>query len=427
MSEAPALAFSGDTDSRRMFERYREVRHRSEDLVARLSPEDCLAQSMPDASPAKWHLAHVSWYFETFMLAPWLPGYEPLNADYRVLYNSYYNGIGAQHPRPERGLVTRPSLAEVFAYRHHVDDAMEQLIEQALVGDPERAAIFELGLHHEQQHQELLLMDIKHLFSRNPLQPAYRAPEAPPASGTATPLTWHRFEGGIGLFGAGEGRFCFDNERPRHQVLQQAFELASRPVSNGEFLAFMREGGYTSPALWLSDGWATVQREHWQHPYYWREIDGQWFEFTLRGLVPLDLAAPACHLSYFEADAFAAWAGARLPGEFEWEAAGAGAAVAGNFYESGELHPRAAGGDGIIQLFGDVWEWTRSNYGPYPGFRPPAGAVGEYNGKFMNGQYVLRGGACVTPASHARASYRNFYYPHTHWHFSGLRLARDAS
>jgi len=426
MQESQALAFSGETDCAAMQRRYLAVRQQTEDLVAELSPEDCLAQSMPDASPAKWHLAHVTWYFETFLLESWSPDYVPLDRDYRVLFNSYYNAVGEQHPRPRRGLLTRPTLAQVFAYRQYVDEAMATLIERGLVGDPERAALFELGLHHEQQHQELLLMDVKHLFSCNPLAPAYhQAPAALPAPDPG-PLRWRAFEGGIGLFGAPAEGFSFDNERPRHQALLQPYELASRPVTNGEFLAFIADGGYEQPGLWLADGWAAVQQAGWRHPRYWRERDGQWLEFTLAGLQPLDPHAPACHLSYFEADAYASWAGARLPDEREWEAAAASAPVAGNFLESGHLQPRAAApAAGLQQLFGDVWEWTRSSYSPYPGFRPPAGAVGEYNGKFMSGQYVLRGGACVTPQSHARLHYRNFYYPDTHWHFSGLRLARD--
>lgn len=408
-----------------LLRRFRQVRGSSEQLVAPLSPEDCVVQSMDDASPAKWHLAHTTWFFETFVLARARSRYQPFDPDYHYLFNSYYNAVGPRHPRPERGLVTRPALAEVLAYRRETDARMEELLQTG----PEDEAVLEaveLGLHHEQQHQELLLMDIKHLLSCNPRQPAYRNRPLDPTPGLELEwLVWPEDTVGIGHDGQA---FCFDNERPRHRVLTPAFALANRPVSNADWLAFIQAEGYQRPEFWLSDGWAQAEREHWQHPFYWRQGTEGWMEFTLQGLQPLDLHAPVCHLSYYEADAFASWAGARLPTEAEWERAVSDRPVEGNFVESDRLHPggRTAGAPGALcRAYGDVWEWTRSSYAPYPGFRAAEGALGEYNGKFMCSQYVLRGGACVSPRTHLRASYRNFYYPHTRWHFSGLRLARD--
>jgi ergothioneine biosynthesis protein EgtB len=400
------------------------VRAQTERLAAPLSAEDCCVQSMPDASPTKWHLAHTSWFFETFLLEPGLPGYRPFRAEFRVLFNSYYDGVGAQHPRPERGLLTRPGLDEVLAYRRHVDAAIRALLD----GDPpgDRAALVELGLQHEQQHQELLLTDAKDLLARNPLRPSYRGDLAPPPRRSAPPLHWQRYETAIRDVGSDGAGFHFDNEAPRHPVLVHGFELASRPVTNAEFLAFVEEGGYEQPAWWLADGFAAARAQGWRAPAYWERRDGVWLEFTLGGLRPLDPDAPVSHLSGYEADAYARFAGARLPREEEWETAAAAAPVRGNFVESDHLHPVAAEGDGAgLQLFGDVWEWTQSAYAAYPGFAPAAGAVGEYNGKFMCNQWVLRGGSCATPAGHVRASYRNFFPPAARWQFSGLRLARD--
>lgn len=404
-------------------QRYAEVRARSRALVAPLSAEDACVQAMADTSPAKWHLAHVTWFFETFVLETREAKFKPFHAAFRELFNSYYNAVGRQFPRPQRGLLTRPSLDEVLAYRADVDARMDDVIREA---DADTVALIELGLHHEQQHQELLLMDIKYLLSLNPLNPAYG--DGPlPASAPGAPLAWRARTGGsvsIGHDGAG---FHFDNETPRHQALLAPHALASRLVRNGEYLAFMDDGGYARAQLWLADGWATRQREAWQAPQYWREVDGAWFEFTLTGLVPLDLDAPVCHVSHYEADAYAQWADARLPTEFEWEAAVADTPVRDARNETAHLHPRASTGRADFDdLFGAVWQWTRSAYLPYPGFKAPAGAVGEYNGKFMSNQMVLKGSCCATPVGHARASYRNFFYAHQRWAFTGIRLARDA-
>jgi ergothioneine biosynthesis protein EgtB len=404
-------------------ERYLAVRGRTLELVEPLSAEDCAVQSMPDASPAKWHLAHTTWFFEIFALPKALPGYRPFAPAYRELFNSYYNGVGEQHPRAQRGLLTRPSLAEVRAYRAHVDDCMARWLERA--ADPELLGIVELGLQHEQQHQELILTDVKHLLACNPLRPAYR--EAPLARGASTAeLRWHAWPEGVFEVGhAGRG-FAFDNESPRHRVFAAAFELASRAVTCGEYLEFMADGGYARHELWLSDGWRAVRERGWRAPLYWERSGGAWLVHTLAGVQEIDPAEPVCHVSWFEADAFARWAGARLPDEVEWELAAARAPLEGGFADAGRLHPAAApAGSGVQQLFGDVWEWTRSSYGPYPGFRPLAGELGEYNGKFMSGQMVLRGGSCATPAGHVRATYRNFFYPPDRWQFSGIRLARD--
>ena len=401
---------------------YRAVREATLVLIAPLSPEDCAIQSMPDASPAKWHLAHTTWFFETFVLAPHVPGYRLFDAAYGYLFNSYYDAIGERHPRPERGMLSRPSLDEVLAYRRYVD---EQLIAGTL---PEQAkTLLELGLHHEQQHQELILTDLKHLLSRNPLKPAYQK-QWPLTQIRARARSWIGFAGGLHDVGhAGEG-FAFDNEKPRHRVWLEDFEVASHPVTHGDFVDFIEDGGYRRPELWLSAGWDLVRARGWQAPEYWARRDGEWRTFTLHGEVPVDRNAPVCHVSFFEAEAFARWAGARLPTEAEWEVAARGSPPAGNFMESGALHPLALREDAapgaLAQAFGDVWEWTRSDYAPYPGYRPAAGAVGEYNGKFMCAQYVLRGGSCATPASHIRATYRNFFPPEARWQFSGLRLAK---
>jgi ergothioneine biosynthesis protein EgtB len=377
--------------------RYPSIRRASRDLAAGLSAEDCALQSMPDASPVKWHLAHTTWFFETFVLERHEPAYRPFHPAFRLLYNSYYNAIGEQYPRAQRGLMSRPPLEHVLRYREHVDQRMRELLAGRTLAD-DALSLVELGLHHEQQHQELILTDVKHLLSLNPLEPAC-LPGAP-APARETPLAWRAHPGGEADIGHDGTGFAFDNEMPRHRQCLAPFELASRPASNAEFLAFVEDGGYRNPAHWLSDGWAAVSAQRWEAPLYWRKREGTWQAFTLHGLQPLDPHAAAAHLSHYEADAFAHWSQARLPTEFEWEQA--------------------------AQAHGDVWEWTSSSYGPYPGYRPAAGAVGEYNGKFMSNQYVLRGGSCATPAGHARRSYRNFFPSAARWQFSGVRLARDA-
>ena len=405
-----------------MTDAYRAVRARTSALAAPLSAEDACVQSMPDASPAKWHLAHTSWFFERFVLSARLPGYKAFHERFEYLFNSYYFTVGQMHLRPRRGLITRPSLAEVLAYRAHVDAAIIALLERE-PDDPELEFLVTLGMHHEQQHQELMLTDIKHLFAQNPLLPAYVERPVPVAE-VAAPLRWIRgVSSPVEIGHDGEG-FAFDNETPRHRVLLAEHSLASRLVTNAEYREFIDDGGYSEPALWLSDGWSTVVAEGWRRPLYWQDDLAQ--EFTLAGLVPIQPDAPVTHLSYYEADAFARWAGARLPTEFEWEAAAAGQRPDGNFAGTGAYHPRpAAHAEGLQQLFGDAWEWTASPYAPYPGFRPLAGSLGEYNGKFMCSQMVLRGGSCATPAGHVRPSYRNFFYPGQRWQFSSLRLARD--
>jgi ergothioneine biosynthesis protein EgtB len=426
----PAVEASGQDD---LPARYREVRGFTEALARDLAPEDQVVQSMEDVSPTKWHLAHTSWFFETFLLQPRLPAYEPLDRRYAFLFNSYYVQAGERHCRAQRGYISRPTVAEVGRYRRHVDAAMERfLVEGGGAGDPEVRALTELGIHHEQQHQELLLTDIKHVFSVNPLRPPYRSEPLPPPNGPGAdegPPGWIEHEGGLEWIGhpGAEAGFAYDNEGPRHREFLEPFALADRLVSCGEYLAFMEDGGYERPELWLSAGWAVVQERNWTEPFYWERRDGRWMLYTLSGMREVDPAEPVCHLSYFEADAFARWAGARLPTEAEWEVAARGRPVQGNTVDSGRLHPAPAGarGEGPRQLWGDVWEWTRSQYSPYPGYRPLPGAVGEYNGKFMCNQFVLRGGSCVTSRSHLRATYRNFFPPEACWQFTGLRLARD--
>ena len=409
-------------------ERYLSIREATVALAAPLSAEDCAIQSMPDASPVKWHLAHTTWFFETFVLAPHTPGYRAFDPSYRFLFNSYYNAVGDRHPRPERGMLSRPGLEEVLAYRRHVDEAMLGFLD-GQEPPPEAGALIELGLHHEQQHEELILTDVKHLLSRNPAKPAYQR-QWPLTPIRARERGWISFDAGLYEIGHAGPGFCFDNETPRHRVWLDAFRIATHPVTHGDFIEFIEDGGYRRPELWLSAGWDAVAARGWQAPLYWEHRGGRWHSFTLHGEAPVDPHTPVCHVSFYEAEAFARWANERLPTEAEWEVAARGAPLAGNFLESGALHPlalREAPADGTpAQIFGDVWEWTRSDYGPYPGFRTAAGAVGEYNGKFMCGQYVLRGGSCATPSSHIRASYRNFFPPDARWQFSGLRLARGA-
>ncbi|MEQ8557016.1 MAG: ergothioneine biosynthesis protein EgtB [Henriciella sp.] len=403
---------------------FSRVRGDSLELAKGLSDADATVQSMEDASPSKWHLAHVTWFFERFILREHLSGYTPFSDDFDYLFNSYYDAVGDRHPRPRRGMLTRPRLDEVLAYRAHVDAGMETLLSGEL--NKELAGLVTLGLHHEQQHQELFLTDLLHLFAHNPLKPAFRPPELRLMKGDAAELSWQRFEGGLVEIGhEGEG-FFFDCEGPRHKVWLEPFELANRAVTNGEWMSFVSDGGYERPDHWLSDGWATCQAEGWQAPLYWRFEDGEWWTMTLRGWQPVDPKAPVCHVSQYEADAYASWVGARLPDEAEWEVAAHDVPPDGNDVGTGRLSPAPQSGDGLLGLFGDVWEWTRSAYAPYPGFKAAEGAVGEYNGKFMSGQYVLRGGACSTPPGHIRATYRNFFHPGKRWQFAGLRLARDA-
>ena len=403
--------------------RYQAIRSFTVGLCAGLAPEDMVVQSMPDVSPTKWHLAHTSWFFETFLLQPHLPGYQPLNPTYAFLFNSYYQQAGERHCRAQRGYISRPTVAQVMDYRAHVDQAMANLLRSE--PDAEVSGLIELGLNHEQQHQELMLTDIKHVFSVNPLRPVFVASEASPKSQIPDPISpnvWQPYDEGVYEIGHAGPGFAYDNETPRHRQFVNAFEIASRLVTNGEYLQFMQDGGYTRPELWLSLGWDAVQVNQWTEPFYWEKRDGEWWNFTLSGMRRVDPAEPVCHLSYFEADAYARWAGARLPTEEEWEIAAANRPLAGNFVESGLFHPAP---QNDLQLYGDVWQWTQSQYSPYPGFKPAAGAVGEYNGKFMCNQFVLRGGSCATAQSHMRATYRNFFPPEATWQFTGLRLARD--
>ncbi|QCO66707.1 ergothioneine biosynthesis protein EgtB [Luteimonas yindakuii] len=407
---------------------FAQVRNRTCVLAAPLSAEDAMVQSMADASPAKWHLAHTTWFLERFVLAP-RPGHVPFAPQWDRLLNSYYHSAGPMHARPQRGHLSRPSLDEVLAYRHAVDACVQARLDAGDLDDTARRNLL-LALQHEQQHQELLLTDIKHAFWCNPLRPAYREDLPVPAPAEAPPLQWIGVEETLAWIGApawpGADGFAYDNESPRHRVVVPAHALASRPVSNAEYRAFVEDGGYRQPLLWLSDGWATVQAEGWTRPLYWDEDLEH--AHTLGGHRRLDPAAPVCHLAHYEADAYARWAGARLPTESEWEHAAQGVAGAGNFADDGVLEPVAApaGAAGApVQLFGDVWEWTSSAYGAYPGYRPWTGGIGEYNGKFMVGQWVLRGGSCATARGHARASYRNFFPPAARWQFAGVRLARD--
>jgi ergothioneine biosynthesis protein EgtB len=405
--------------------RYSRIRETSLAICKPLEVEDYVVQSMPDASPAKWHLAHTSWFFEQFLLRPMLPNYVPFRAGFEFLFNSYYQAVGPMHQRPERGLLTRPTVEEVVAYRGHVDESMLKLLDLRGEDDGQLNPLVKLGLNHEQQHQELMLTDLKHLFSRNPLLPAYMTKPAPASEvRTSAPLQFQEFEGGVREIGATGKHFCFDNETPRHRTLVEPYALGDRLVTNGEYLEFVRDGGYRRAEFWLSDGWSTVNQESWTRPFYWTpSLDA---EFTLRGLQPLDEHTPVSHLSYYEADAFARWAKARLPTEAEWELAAESLPVRGNLLRTDSLRPLPAGDQpGMKQMFGDVWEWTASPYVAYPGYRPVAGALGEYNGKFMCNQLVLRGGSCVTPADHVRATYRNFFYPQARWQFMGVRLARD--
>jgi ergothioneine biosynthesis protein EgtB len=420
------MARASNSDTRkRLAKSYRDVRRTSVAMREFLSEEDCAIQSMPDASPVKWHLAHTSWFFETFVLEAAAPDYTPFCPHYRTLFNSYYNAVGEQYPRPRRGMLSRPPLTEILAYREAVDEHVLNLLASDQL-DARALAVVELGLHHEQQHQELLLTDVKHMLACNPLFPAYRDLEES-RPGEVKPLAWHARKGGVHSIGKRESGFAFDNEGPRHRVFVEDFEIASRPVTNGEFLAFMGDCGYSRPELWLADGWARCSQEGWEAPLYWTRQRDQWCVQTLSGLRTVREDEPVTHISYYEADAYASWACARLPCAAEWEICAEPLAVEGNFVESGWLHPVPARGDGDapLQMFGDVWEWTRTAYAGYPGYSAGPGALGEYNGKFMCDQYVLRGGSCASPQSHLRAEYRNFFPASARWQFSGIRLARD--
>jgi len=415
--------------SQTLLDRYRTVRAATTALTRGLVPEDQVVQSMPDVSPTKWHLAHTTWFWETFLLVPHQPGYDLHHPEYPFLFNSYYVQAGERHCRAQRGYLSRPTVDEVGLYRAHVDQAMEAFLEGA--GDrhsPEVLSLVELGLNHEQQHQELMVTDLKHVFSVNPLRPVYREREGEEASDPGT-MGWVEVPEGIHEVGwAGPG-FAYDNEEPRHRRFLEAVSVADRLVTCGEYLAFMEDGGYRCPELWMSAGWAAAQEGGWTEPFYWEKRNGEWWIFTLAGMRPLDPHEPVCHVNWYEADAYARWAGARLPREEEWEVLAAGVPVEGNLVESRRFHPAGVGKASperpLRQLFGDVWEWTSSPYSPYPGFRTAPGAVGEYNGKFMVNQFVLRGGSCATPASHLRHTYRNFFPPDASWQFTGIRLARD--
>lgn len=405
-------------------ERYGRCRKQTQALAAPLTPEDQMVQSCPEASPAKWHQAHTTWFFETFVLSSHLSGYRTFDQRFRDLFNSYYNAIGQQPEKALRSAFSRPDLDDVLRYRHHVDEQIERLLGSEPASDV--LELIELGINHEQQHQELLVTDIKHAFWSNPLRPAYQ-PGAPHELSTASPQKAEAYAGGLTEIGTDRAEFHFDNEAPRHKVFVHPFRFATRPATCGEYLAFMDDRGYQRPELWLSDGWKAVQTHGWNAPLYWEKRDKQWLQFTCSGMRKVEEHEPVCHVSYYEADAFARWAGARLPTEFEWEMVAAPSPVEGNLLEQQRFHAMAAQDNSApSQLFGDVWEWTASAYLPYPGFRPAAGALGEYNGKFMSGQMVLRGGSCATPQSHIRATYRNFFPPETRWQFSGIRLADDS-
>ena len=407
---------------------YSAVRQQTERLAAPLSAEDQMVQSCAEASPAKWHQAHTTWFFETFILTPHLPGYAAFDQRFRDLFNSYYNAVGLPPEKALRNSFFRPSLEDAQNYRRHVDLHMQELFASASASE-ELLQLVELGLNHEQQHQELLVTDIKHAFWSNPLRPAYQTETGSPASASAPVQKATSFPEGLVEAGADGSHFHFDNEAPRHKVFVPAFRFAARPATCGEYLAFMDDRGYQRPELWLSDGWMAVQAHHWTAPLYWEKSGADWYQFTCSGMRKVDEAEPVCHVSLYEADAFARWAGARLPTEFEWEVAASTVPVQGNLLENANLHPQPApvtAGEQPVQIFGDVWEWTASAYLPYPGFKPASGAIGEYNGKFMSGQMVLRGGSCATPASHIRATYRNFFAPATRWQFSGIRLADDS-
>jgi ergothioneine biosynthesis protein EgtB len=412
---------SGDA----LTQRLAETRRLSLELAEPLSPEDMTVQPMDDASPTKWHLAHVTWFFEQFILKQHLAGYEPFDDAFNYCFNSYYESQGQRQPRGRRGVLTRPSSERVLAYRAHVDGALARLGTNGF--SPEVARLIEVGINHEQQHQELLLTDILALFAANPLRPAYRPRKPRPAASAPGAIRWVNFPGGIRQAGHDGNGYAWDNESPRHDTLIHPFRLADRLVTSGEWLKFMADDGYRTASLWLADGWTTVNRDGWCAPLYWEERDGQWHGMSLEGLQPIDRAAPVAHVSYYEADAFARWAGHRLPTEFEWEIAAQDLPLTSAAFATRAFRPLPAdaGGPKLKQMYGDVWQWTQSAYLPYPGYRPPEGALGEYNGKFMVSQHVLRGSSCATPEGHSRPTYRNFFYPHQRWQFVGLRLASE--
>lgn len=416
--------------NRFLIDSYRTVREFTEALCKPLCTEDYVIQSMSDVSPTKWHLAHTSWFFETFVLSKINPHYKPPHPQYSYLFNSYYIQVGKRHARPERGLLSRPTVEEVYHYRHHVDQSMLGFLKESSKAQIEEIApVIEIGIHHEQQHQELIVTDIKHVFSVNPLRPVYVNLVNPKVS-SVPKMNWVPFSVGLYFIGHEGDGFAFDNELPRHREFLESFQLSSRLVTNGEYLEFMEDGGYRRPELWLSDGWHAVEANGWCAPQYWEKIDGGWWIFALSGMRELDPNEPVCHVSYYEADAYARWAGARLPSESEWEIAASNIPVEGNFVDNGIYHPVALSDKKssrtISQMFGDVWEWTRSPYVSYPGYKTLPGALGEYNGKFMSNQMVLRGGSCATPRSHIRKTYRNFFPPNARWQFMGIRLAKDA-
>ena len=421
----------------RLRDRFHQIRNFTNGLCAGLEPEDCVVQSMPDVSPTKWHLAHTTWFFETFILKKFVPGYRAEIPEYAYLFNSYYNAAGDMHRRDLRGLISRPTVSQAQRYRASVDSHIDDLLsnpDESLLDEME--AILVLGFHHEQQHQELLITDIKHVFAQNPLYPVFRQRNRDVAAKKITPIQFIDFEETVTAIGHNGNEFAYDNEGPRHQALVPAFSLATRPVTNGEFIAFIEDNGYSRPEFWLSLGWMTVNEQRWNAPLYWTKRDGAWWNFTLSGLRRVDQSEPVTHVSYFEADAYANWAGTRLPSEFEWERAALTCPIEGNFVETELFHPVAVvsavsadkpgKNQRLHQMFGDVWEWTRSAYSPYPGYRTAPGALGEYNGKFMCNQYVLRGGSCATSCIHIRRTYRNFFQPEKRWQFTGIRLARDA-
>jgi ergothioneine biosynthesis protein EgtB len=423
---------SGSSRAEGLLARFHQVRDFSTRLCQTLAPEDYVVQSMPDVSPTKWHLAHTTWFFETFILKKWIPQYQPEVPEYAYLFNSYYNAAGDMHRRDLRGLISRPTVEETRRYRSSVDSYIDNLMANATEKVfAEIEPILILGIHHEQQHQELLVTDIKHVFAQNPLHPVFRERKIDIVPAKTAPLHFVEFDEAIVEIGHTGTGFSYDNEGPRHRALVAAGSLATRPVTNGEFLEFIEDNGYARSEFWLSLGWTTVNEQRWQAPLYWTKRDGDWWNFTLSGMRRVDEAEPVTHISYFEADAFANWSGARLPTEFEWERAAASVPMDGNFVEGERFHPQAAGDQGqdrhLSQMFGDVWEWTRSSYSPYPGYRAGSGALGEYNGKFMCNQYVLRGGSCATSRTHIRPTYRNFFQPEKRWQFTGIRLARDLS